>query len=128
MTGSNPPPDRELHARLRRRVLSVEGPEGLEKRYNRQGVPKQQTPKVSKAKSTTTKAPKGGSGGKQSNKAPAGKGATNAGASAAVKCADLPFFTPQFLKLLLAMGRQNSQRFLRGSPLPINQQETILLA
>lgn len=128
MTGSNPPPDRELHARLHRRVLSVEGPEGLEKRYNRKGVPKQQIPKVSKAKSTATKSGKGGSGGKQSNKAPAGKGATSTGAGAAGEYANLPFVTPQFLRLLSELVRQNSRHFLKESPLRINQQQAIPLA
>ncbi|KAF8623629.1 hypothetical protein AX17_007330 [Amanita inopinata Kibby_2008] len=40
MTGRELPSDEELVARLHKRVLSVEGTEGLSKRYNRIGVPK----------------------------------------------------------------------------------------
>ncbi|KJA26380.1 hypothetical protein HYPSUDRAFT_36694 [Hypholoma sublateritium FD-334 SS-4] len=39
MTGRAGPSDAELVANLERRVLAIEGPEGLERRYNRMGVP-----------------------------------------------------------------------------------------
>ena len=39
MTGRAGPTDAELVENLERRVLAVEGPEGLERRYNRMGVP-----------------------------------------------------------------------------------------
>lgn len=39
MTGSREPSTRELQERLERRVLAIEGPEGLERRFNRMGVP-----------------------------------------------------------------------------------------
>ncbi|PPQ77889.1 hypothetical protein CVT25_015376 [Psilocybe cyanescens] len=39
MTGCEEPSRRDLHSRLERRILSVEGPEGLEKRFNRFGLP-----------------------------------------------------------------------------------------
>ena len=40
MTGREEPSRRELQERLERRVLEIEGPEGLEKRFNRIGVPR----------------------------------------------------------------------------------------
>lgn len=39
MSGRAGPSDAELVANLERRVLAIEGPEGLERRYNRMGVP-----------------------------------------------------------------------------------------
>ncbi|KAG6832820.1 hypothetical protein H0H92_009439 [Tricholoma furcatifolium] len=39
MTGRRQPTSEELHENLRKRVLAVEGEEGLQKRYNRFGVP-----------------------------------------------------------------------------------------
>lgn len=39
MTGREEPTRRDLHGLLERRVLSVEGQDGLEKRYNRYGLP-----------------------------------------------------------------------------------------
>jgi len=39
MTQREEPSSRDLHARLERRILSVEGPEGLKRRFNRMGVP-----------------------------------------------------------------------------------------
>jgi len=40
MTGREEPTRRELQEKLERRILEVEGPEGLEKRFNRMGVPR----------------------------------------------------------------------------------------
>ncbi|GLB40508.1 putative peptidase A1 family protein [Lyophyllum shimeji] len=40
MTGRREPTTEELHENLRKRVLAVEGEQGLERRYNRIGVPK----------------------------------------------------------------------------------------
>jgi len=39
MTGRLEPTRRELQANLEKRIVSIEGPEGLEKRFNRMGVP-----------------------------------------------------------------------------------------
>lgn len=39
MTGRTPPSDEELAELLRKRVLSVEGEDGLVKRFNRHGLP-----------------------------------------------------------------------------------------
>lgn len=59
MTGRDEPSHEELELHLKRRVLSVEGPEGLEKRYNRQGVPKTQS-KTSSTKTNNNKKVNGG--------------------------------------------------------------------
>lgn len=48
MTGREEPSARELHENLERRVLQIEGPEMLEKRYNRHGVPKTASTSTSK--------------------------------------------------------------------------------
>lgn len=40
MTGREEPTRRDLQEKLERRILEVEGPEGLEKRFNRMGVPR----------------------------------------------------------------------------------------
>jgi hypothetical protein len=39
MTGRTPPSDEELTEQLRKRVLSVEGEDGLVKRFSRYGLP-----------------------------------------------------------------------------------------
>ncbi|KAF8969251.1 aspartic peptidase A1 [Flammula alnicola] len=46
MTGRSPPSRRDLQENLERRVLAVEGPEALEKRFNRMGVPKRRVENV----------------------------------------------------------------------------------
>lgn len=53
MTGREEPSTRELQENLQRRVLQVEGPEMLEKRYNRHGVPKKTASKSNAATAKT---------------------------------------------------------------------------
>lgn len=53
MTGREEPTSEELEQHLAKRVVSVEGPEGLEKRYNRLGVPKPKTGGASSTKAKT---------------------------------------------------------------------------
>ncbi|KXN91695.1 putative aspartic-type endopeptidase CTSD [Leucoagaricus sp. SymC.cos] len=76
MTGRNEPSAEELEQHMKRRVVSVEGPEGLQKRYNRQGVPKTQggaTGKTNNQKAT------GGRNGQQGNGATGQSGNNNGG-------------------------------------------------
>jgi hypothetical protein len=62
MTGREEPSTRELQENLQRRVLQVEGPEMLEKRYNRHGVPKKTASKSKAAGSTLAATNSGGQG------------------------------------------------------------------
>ena len=40
MTGAKPPSDRSLEQRLERRILSLDVPSGIDRRFNRFGVPR----------------------------------------------------------------------------------------
>ncbi|KAF9453437.1 acid protease [Macrolepiota fuliginosa MF-IS2] len=81
MTGRDEPTSEELTRHLEKRVIAVEGPEGLEKRYNRQGVPKSRPTSDTTLKTVSTKAKTNsqtGSGNNQKNgQANNGKGTAN---------------------------------------------------
>lgn len=68
MTGREEPTSEELQQHLEKRVIAVEGPEGLEKRFSRYGVPKSRpkgattTKTVSKAKTNNQKVTGGNNG------------------------------------------------------------------
>lgn len=71
MTGRAEPSSRELKANLHRRILAVEGPEGLAKRYNRQGL----TPAASSEAETNDFLVGGGKAASAGKAATTGKGA-----------------------------------------------------
>jgi len=91
MTGRRAPSTEELHENLRKRVLAVEGEEGLERRYNRIGVPKTKSKTAGSGAVLASAAAKGRTekvkGNRTKGKGIAtgnGKGAVAAGAGGAV--------------------------------------------